>query len=49
MNISVNVDVDTEAVRHIQREGAAALLAANIETARRIYADDFQVVRQTSA
>jgi len=49
MDISPNVDLDTEAIRHIQRERAGALLAANIETARRIYADDFQLITPLGA
>lgn len=48
-NISPNVDLDTEAIHHIQQERAGALLAPNIETARRIYADDFQLITPLGA
>ena len=49
MNISPNVNVDTDAIRDIQRERTGALLAVNIETARRIYADDFQLITPLGA
>lgn len=49
MNISPNIDLETKAIRHIQRERAGTFLAVNIETARRIYADDFQLTTPLGA
>lgn len=41
--------VGTEAIRTIQRERSAALLAADIPAARGIHADDFQLVTPLGA
>ena len=41
--------MDTEAIRTIQRERSAALLAADIPAARGIHADDFQLVTPLGA
>jgi ketosteroid isomerase-like protein len=50
MNASAQAtNSEAEAIRAIQRERSAALLAANIEAARRIHADDFQLVTPLGA
>lgn len=42
-------NVQAEAIRAIQRERSAALLAGDVPTARRIHADDFQLVTPLGA
>jgi hypothetical protein len=42
-------NVNTEAIRTIQRERSAALLAGDIPAARGIHADDFQLVTPLGA
>jgi ketosteroid isomerase-like protein len=42
-------NLEAEAIRAIQRKRSAALLAANIQAAREIHADDFQLVTPLGA
>src|SRR3954468_11426994 len=49
MNISAPVTGGADAIRSVQRERSAALLEANIQAARRIHADDFQLITPLGA
>jgi hypothetical protein len=40
---------EADAIRSVQRERSAALLAANIEAARRIHSDEFQLITPLGA
>jgi len=48
MSTSIS-NLEADAIRSVQCERSAALLAANIETARRIHADDFQLITPLGA
>jgi ketosteroid isomerase-like protein len=49
MNTLAPVSNEEDVIRSVQCERSGALLAANIETARRIHADDFQLITPLGA